>query len=381
MVESGIKICSRCILDSSIPGIQFDDKGVCNYCRLHDDMEKRYPLNEEGRKRTEELIQHIKKNGKDKKYDCIVGFSGGCDSTYTLYMAKKMGLRILAVNFDDGWGSKIANDNMKKSVEKLGVDFKQIKTDVNTMNDWYRAFLRASVPEPDLPCDIGYLSSLYKAAADEGVEYIIVGNTFRTEGMLPLRWHYLDGRYFESIVRKFAQNKDTKDFNRCNIADIFYYMIVKKIKIVQLLVHIGYNRTEAAGILSKEVGWADTGAKHFDNLHQALVSYIVRKKFNHDWRKIRFSAQLRSKEIDRDTAFAELKKEPIIEDKKHIEFCLNRLGVSSEELDEIMKLPRKYFFDYPTYYPIMKLFKFPIKLFCKMHLLQDTLYEKLFKMV
>lgn len=387
-----VKMCARCALDESIPGIKFDAEGVCNYCHLHDRLEKEYPLNEDGKQRVNSIVEKIRREGSKNKYDCIVGLSGGCDSTYALYSVKKLGLRPLAVNFDDGWGSDIAGNNMKKAVEKLKVDFKQIKADPEVMNDWYRAFLRASVPEPDLPCDIGYLSSLYQAADEEKTKYIIVGNTFRTEGMLPLSWHYLDGRYFEGVIKRFADVKDSgnvqysglkekKGFNRCDLLSVFHFMFMKRIKVIQLLVHIGYNRVEAARILSKELDWEEPGEKHFDNLHQALVSYVVRRKFGHDWRKIRLSAQVRSGEFSRQIALDELQKEPAIEEGKHIEFCLKKLGLSGRELEAIMKEKPKYFFHNPSYYPLIKLMKFPIKLFCKLHLLQDTLYEKYFEMV
>lgn len=385
-------LCSRCTLDAIIPGIHFDEKGICNYCHLHDELEKQYPLDEIGKSNLHRLLDKIKSAGKNKKYDCIVGFSGGCDSTYTLYSAKKFGLRILAVNFDDGWGSKIAEENMKRAVEKLNIDFRQIKVEPIVMNDWYRAFLKASVPEPDLPCDIGYMSSLWQVADEEDMGYIIVGNTFRTEGMLPLSWHYLDGRYFDSIIKRFAEIKDAsqvqykglkkaKGFNRCVLSNVFHFMFIKRIKIVQLLVHAGYHRLDAARLLAKELNWVDPGGKHFDNLHQALVSYVTRKKFNHDWRKIRLAAQVRSGEMSREIALEELKREPAIEDKKHIGFCIDKLGITYKELDEIMAAEPKYFWDYPTYYSIMKVFKIPIKLFCKLHLLQDTLYEKYFEMI
>lgn len=381
-MEDVLRICSRCVLDSNIPGISFDSDGICNYCKLHDGLDRRFPVGGIGEQKLNQLLKEIKLTGRGKKYDCIVGFSGGCDSTYTLYMAAKLGLRVLAVNFDDGWGSKIAEDNIKKAVGRLNVGFRQIKADPETMNDWYKACLKASVPEPDLPCDIGYMSALWQVAAEERIKYIVVGNNFRTEGLLPLSWHYVDGRYFDSIIKKFAQMKSSKGFNRCNLGHIFYYMFVKGIKIVQLLVLIGnYNRSVAGKFLEKELGWMDTGAKHFDNLYQALVSYITRKKFKHDWRKIRFSAQVRSGEMAREYALEELKKEPFIEDKKHIDFCLDKLGMTSEGLGKIMAIEPKYFWDYPTYYSIIKTFKFPIKLFCKLHILQETLYEKYFKII
>jgi len=376
-----LKYCARCILDESIPGICFDGQGICNYCHQHEFLEKQYPLGPEGEKRVENLFNKIKAGAQKRAYDCLVGFSGGCDSTYALHEAVKKGLRVLAVNFDDGWGSEIAAENIKKVVDKLGIGYRQVQADEEVMNDWYRACLAASIPEPDLPCDIGYLSALWSVAVEEGVRYVIVGNTFRTEGMLPLRWHYVDGKYFNEIIKRFAKNRSARGFNRVGLISSIYYLFIKRIKMIQLLVHMGYDRTSASKILAEEYGWQEPGAKHFDNLSQSLVSYVTRNKFHHDWRKIRYSARVRSGELTREEALAEIEKTPVIEDPRYLKFCLEKLDISEEDLEKYMAAPPKYFFDYPTYYSIIKGLKPVIRLLCRLHLLHELFYDKHFKLV
>ncbi len=378
-MNDNAKYCARCILDGSIPGIRFDEQSVCNYCRLHDSLERQYPLGEEGERRINKLIVKIQSESGSSPYDCLVGLSGGCDSTYALHEAVRRGLKVLAVNFDDGWGSAIAAENIKKVVDKLGIGYRQVHAEGETMNDWYRACLKASIPEPDLPCDIGYLSALWNVAAEEDVRYIIVGNTFRAEGLLPLRWHYVDGKYFNEIIKRFARNRSARGFNRCGLVSSAYYLFIKRIKMVQLLVHIGYDRSTASKLLQQEYGWQEPGAKHFDNLFQSLVSYVTRNKFRHDWRKIRLSAQVRSGELSRGEAFAEIGREPGIEDPKHLKFCLEKLALSEKDLDRLMAEMPKYFSDYPTYSWIIKTLKPIIRLLCRFHLLHDTFFEKHFE--
>jgi len=153
-----VQICARCILDSSIPGIRFDDEGICNYCKIHDEMEKKYPLNEMGQQKFNQLLAKIKAEGKGKRYDCIVGVSGGTDSTYCLYMAKKLGLRPLAVHFDNGWDTDIAVDNIKNAVTKLGVDLRTITCDWEEFKDIQIAFLSicSGCRDTNRPCDSFY---------------------------------------------------------------------------------------------------------------------------------------------------------------------------------------------------------------------------------
>ena len=171
----GSKICSKCILDSTVPEIHYDEDGVCNYCKINDEIMKEYPDGSEGERLLKQTIKKIKKDGKGKKYDCLIGISGGTDSTYTLYLMKKMGLRPLAVHFDNGWNSEIAVQNIKNATNILGIDLYTLVADWEEFKDLQVAFLKSSTPDAEVPTDYVIISVLLKVAAKEKIKYIIEG--------------------------------------------------------------------------------------------------------------------------------------------------------------------------------------------------------------
>jgi len=217
-------ICQKCVMDDTVPGIQFDENGICTFCKIHEDLEKKYPLNEETPKRLAELVNKIKAYGKGKKYDCIVGVSGGRDSTYTLYNAVKLGLRPLAVHFDNGWNSEIAVQNIKNACEKLKVDLYTHVADWEEFKDLQKSFLKASVPDGEVPTDWVITSVLYKVAYKEKIKFLIGGHSFRTEGTTPLTWTFQDGKYVKSIQKRFGEKKITS-FPIMSLFDYIFYII------------------------------------------------------------------------------------------------------------------------------------------------------------
>lgn len=374
------KICLRCILDTTVPGIRFDDRGVCNYCKIHDELEKRYPLNEIGQQKLNQLVDKIKSKGKGKKYDCIVGISGGRDSTYSLYMAKKLGLRLLAVHFDNGWFSDIAHDNMKKAIEKLDVDLKTIKVNWEEFTDLQISFLKASVPDAWTSTDIGIYSTLYRVATEEGIHYIINGHSFRTEGTNPIRWSYMDGKYIKSVHKKFGKVK-LKNFPNLMISNLLYYIIIKRVKEVRLLEYVDYRRDEVDKILEKELDWSYYGGRHYDSLYARFMIYLRYKKFKVDDRKIEYSALIRSGQMTRDEALRKLKEPFYSEDeyKEVTNYVIKKLGLTTEEFEEIISAESRTFLDYPTYYSVIKMLRVPIKLACRFNILPGAFYDKYFR--
>lgn len=373
------RICSRCILCTTIPDIKFDEKGVCNYCKIHDKFEEKYPLNENGEKKLKELINRIKLKGKNKKYDCVVGISGGTDSTYCLYLVKKMGLRPLAVHLDNGWDSQIAVDNMKKAVEKLGVDIKTIKVDWEEFRDLQIAFLKASVPDAEIPTDIAIYSILYRVAAEIGVHFVLNGHSFRTEGTAPISWTYMDGKYLESVYKRFGRNKKLKTFTNLKISHLFYYVFIKRIKEFRPLEYIDYDKVEEGKILHKELGWKYYGGHHYESIYtRFVVSHILMEKFNIDKRKVSLSAHIRSGKMTKKEALEILMEKPYPDEKinedKH--YILEKLGLTKEEFDKIMSSPIQSFIDYPSYYKLIRKLRFFIKIACKLKLVPEILYEK-----
>lgn len=379
------QMCVRCIIDTTVPGHNVDENGLCGYCRLHDKLEKRYPLNEKGERSFEKILRKIKRGGTKNKYDCVVGISGGRDSTYTLYMSKKVwGLRPLAVHFNDGFGNPVAGENMKKAAQKLGVELRTITSDWRESKDLRLAFLKASTPDFGTPTDIGIVNALYGVAAKEKIRYSIVGQSFRTEGISPLEWNYMDGKYLKTVhelygkvrLRKWAPTDP--GFN-LTCRHMFFYAIIKQIKIIPALYHVRYVRSEAEEILKRELDWVYPGAHYYDDLYQSLMSYIMRVKFHIDRRRYNYAALIRSGQLKKEEALERMREVYVIEDPKVIDLCIKRLGLSQEEFEEIMKIPTKTFRDYKTGYDLIKRVKWPIKILSKLHLLPSTTYDKYFE--
>jgi hypothetical protein len=237
--------------------IEFDDNGVCNFCKLHDRFVEMYPLGEKGQKIINNLINQIKEDGKGKPYDCIIGLSGGADSTYLLYWAVKQGLRPLAVSFDNGWSTDIAVRNIRNATDHLGVELHTIIADWEEMKDLQRAFLKASVSDADAPTDYAIYSVLYTEAINAGVKYSLNGHSFRAEGSVPKSWSYFDGRYVKSVLKKYGTLKRIKSFPLMSLSQFVYYSLFKKIRDVRVFDYIEYNKAEAKKIISEELGWED----------------------------------------------------------------------------------------------------------------------------
>lgn len=373
------RICNRCVSDTTMPDIKFDENGVCDFCQLHDKFEKKYPLGKVGDEAIKKIVSEIKRKGKKKKYDCVVGISGGTDSTYCLYLAKKWGLRPLAVHLNNGWNSEIAENNIKNIVNKLKVDLKTIRVNWEEFKDLQIAFLKASIPDIEIPTDIGIYKTLFNVAAKGYIPSVINGHSFRTEGTSPKGWTYMDGKYIESVYKKFGKFKKLKHFANLKILNLFYYVFIKRIKEYRPLEYTDYDKEEAGKILEKEVGWKYYGGHHFESIYTRFVaSYILPTKFNIDKRKVSLSAQVRTGKITRDKALEIINDEYYPEEKikEDKEFVLNKLGISNEEFDGIMNLPVETHHDYKTYLTTIKKFRFFIKIACKLKLLPEILYEK-----
>jgi len=349
------KICSRCLYDENTPSISFDSNGMCNYCKIHDESVEIFPTGDAGQKILLNIVEEIKDKGKNKAYDCIVGVSGGVDSTFTLLNTVKLGLRPLAVQFDNGWHSEIAVSNIKNACAKLEVDLHTIVVDWEEFKDILRSFLEASVPDADIATDIGIKATLYRIASEEGLKYIITGANFRTEGQIPRGWTYMDGRYIRSVQKKFGRMK-LKKFPNLTMSQYLYYMFIKKIKVIKILNYLDYQKDDAKKLLMDEVGWRDYGGKHYESIYTRFNNgFLCREKFNIDKRKVEFAALVRSGQITRTSALENLKNPPYPTDRmqEDVDYVIKKLGFTKEEFEEIFSRPPKSFKDYPTYYPII----------------------------
>ena len=377
-------ICSRCICDTTVPGITFDANNICNFCHLQDKMEKEFPIGEEGKKKLDAIVKKIKKAGKGRKYDCVVGISGGRDSMYSLwYTVKVLGLRPIAVHFNDGFGNPVAGQNMIKGTKKLGVDLRTITSDWRESKDLKIAFLKASVPDMEEATDIGIATALYGVAAKENVKYLLIGQSFRTEGIAPLSWNYLDGKYLKAVHKRYGTvalrpwKPDDPGFH-LDVKEMAYYSLWRGIKTVPFLYYVDYVRKDVDKFLEAEMDWTNPGAHYFDDLYQALMTQVLRTKFNINRRIFNYSALVRSGQMDREEALERSQAPYSIEDPKVIDLCIKRLGLTREEFDSYIEQPPKNFRDYPNNYSLISKFKYPIKLMSKLNLLPGSAYDKYF---
>ncbi len=383
-VRDGYGICVRCIMDTTVPGIEFDLSGECNFCKVHDRLDQAFALDEAGRKRLERLVAQIKREGRGRKYDCVLGVSGGRDSMFTLYLlCKEFALRPLAVHFNDGFGNPVAGENMTRAAKRLGVDFRTITSDWRESKDLKIAFLKASTPDMEEGTDIGIATALYGVAAKEGVRTIVIGQSFRTEGIAPLSWNYLDGKYLKAVHEKFGTLRlrswkpHDPGFN-LDIFEMFYYTLWRGIKTIPILYDYPYVRAEAERIIVRELGWVNPGAHYFDDLYQSLMTYALRVKFKIDRRIFNYSALVRSGQMTREEALRRVREVYSIEDPKIIDLCIKRLGIRREELDEFLARPPKTFRDYPNRYALIEKLRGLIKILSRWNVLPATAYDKYF---
>lgn len=369
-----MKICNRCVFEEDTAGISFDANGVCNYCHQHDEMEKEYPTGKQGADKLEALAKKIKEDGKGKEYDCVIGVSGGCDSSYLLYKLKELGLNPIAAHFDNTWDSRIAVENIDIMLKKLDIDLFTYVMDNEEFNDISLSFMKASVPEIDAPTDIALTTTLYMAAEKYGIKHIMNGHSFRTEGLGPIGWFYFDGKYIEDIHSKFGK-LPMKQFPNLTMNRFIKY-IFKGIERHRPLYYIDYNKNKTKQFLHDEFGWQWYGGHHMENRYTIFChNYIMPKKFGIDLRRVEYSALVRSGQISREDALKELET-PASCDEEIVEEIKNRLNLTDTEFDEIISLPPKHHSDYNTYHSTFKLMRPLFWYFYKTNKVPKSFYLK-----
>jgi N-acetyl sugar amidotransferase len=347
--EFKYQICTKCIYDTKVPKILFDDQGVCNYCKMIDELKFQYKTGTpEGIASFMSIVEQIKKDGKSKKYDCVVGVSGGTDSSYMIVKALEWGLRPLAVHYDNTWNTAIATENIRKVLGKLKVDLFTHVVDNKEADDILKSFFLANVPEIDGPTDIALAETMYRAAAKYNVKYVLEGHSFIAEGVSPLSSAYVDGGYIENIHKKFGKLK-MKTFPNMTFWVFMKWILFFRIKKIRPLWYIDYNKQAAREFLENEFDWKYYGGHHLENRMTAFGhSVYFPQKFNIDQRNNTLSALVRADLMSRDEAIAEYSTPPYVEPEL-VEYFKKRLGLSDEEYDKAMKGPRKNYRDYKTY--------------------------------
>lgn len=352
MKEKSYRICTRCIMDTSDPDIYFDRDGVCNHCHQYDRMvHEEIFTGDAGKDKLSKLVKQIQETGKGNDYDCLIGVSGGVDSSYVAYVVKKLGLRPLAVHLDNGWDSELSVNNIFKELEILGIDLKTHVINWNEFRDLQLAFLKASTPDSEIPSDHAIVSIMYKMAEEFGIKYVITGRNVRTETHVPLSWSHghHDWKYIKSVHEMFGTIplmtypfRTPSDEKRYQKSQVW----------VDLLNYVDYVKKDAIQILEDELGWEYYGGKHYESIYTRFFQgYILPKKFGFDKRRGHLSSLICSGEITRNDALKEMENEPYpldLQEKDRI-YVIKKLGISEEEFESIMNLPPKKIIDYPSY--------------------------------
>lgn len=345
------KICTKGVWDESIPDIVFDENGVSNYAKLFDRLVEAYPRGEEGLRVWEPMVDKIKVEGKKKQYDCVIGVSGGTDSSYLLHLAIQYGLRPLAVNLDNGWNSDISVGNIKKMTNALNIDLETYVIDYEEIKDLLRSYMLANIPWIDIPTDLAIKAVLYKIAAREKIKYILRGNDFRSEGTQPTLWTYGDGKQLKAIHQKFGKIK-LHTFPNYTLLNLVYYGYLKGIKSIYPFYYLDYNKTKTQEFLKETYNWEYYGGHHHENVFTKFaISYWLFEKFGIDKRKISLSAQILSGETDRSKAIEMINCLPYDIELKDsmIDYMIRKLDFTRDEFEQILISENKSYMDYPSY--------------------------------
>ena len=349
------RICSVGIWDGTIPGITFDETGKSSYCHLQENLIKSYPRDAQAMKYWESLVEEMKRNGKGKKYDCIVGVSGGTDSSFLLHIAKQYGLKVLAMNLDNGWNSDIAVKNIKTVTSKLGYDLETYVINYEDVKIVLRAYIKAGLPWIDTTTDMAIKAALYKTAYREQIRFILTGSDFRTEGKQPFEWTYSDFKQFNYLWRRFETKKPVT-FPVLSYRKLFFYNYCIKIKLYNPFYFIEYSKQTAQKLLTDQYGWEYYGEHHHENIFtKFIISYWLPVKFGIDKRKITYSAQILNGDISREKALEIISRPGYAEKEiaQEISYFLKKLDLSEDNFKDVFQQPNKFYYDYPNSYDLI----------------------------
>jgi len=349
MSKRKYQICSKCVMDTSDNDILFDKKGVCDHCNtFFKDIKPNWHTDERGSLQIKNIVKKIKKEGKGKDFDCIMGMSGGIDSSYLLYLAvKKLGLRPLVFHVDAGWNSQEAVNNIEKMVDQLGLDLYTEVIDWEEMKDLQLAYFKAGVSNIDTPQDHSFFATMYKFANQHNVKYILTGGNYSTECVRnPLEWMYYqsDSIQLKDIYKKYGKGK-LKNFPITNILwHKLYLPYIKGIKLIRPLDFMEYDKEAATQFLVDEFGYQRYPQKHFESRFTKFYeAYWLTEKFGYDTRRVQYSSLILTGQMTREDALENLKSTAYDPDtiKDDFEYIATKLGISVDELQEYMDQPNR----------------------------------------
>lgn len=353
--EREYQICTRCVMDTTDPEIDFDDHGVCSHCRKFDEnIKPMWPSLGGDQEKLDSMIQTVKTYGKGKRYDCIIGLSGGVDSSYLAVKVAEWGLRPLVVHVDAGWNSELAVMNIEQICRRLGFDLVTHVVDWEEMRDMQVAFLRSNLANQDVPQDHAFFAALYGYAEKAGIKYVINGSNFATESILPATWGYdaMDATHVKSIHARFG-SRSRGDFPIVSFFDLYVkYPFILKMEVLRPLNLLPYNKDEAIRKLEKDYGWRYYGGKHYESRWTRFFqAYYLPYKFGYDKRKAHLSSLVVSGQISRSDALEALQV-PLYDPKLLVEdkiFIAKKLGISVSEFEDLVDQPVQHFSEFPNH--------------------------------
>lgn len=351
-MESNKQTCSRCIMDNANdPDLVLDAVGICNHCHNFDRAFNAIPKGKASEIHFQKQIQEIKKEGAGKNYDCIIGLSGGVDSTYLCYVAKQNGLRPLLVHCDNGWNSELSVMNIENICKKTGYDLDTLVIDWEEMKDMQLSFFKAGVVDLELPYDYALIITAYKAAQKYNIKHVLTGHNVITEGTyLPKSWRHpkMDIVNILAIHKKFGKLK-LKTFPYYNF--LKQRLIDSRLRYVYLLNYTDYNKAEVKELIKREFGWRDYGGKHYENIFTRFYQgYILKEKFGIDKRQFHLSVLVQSGQMNRSEALAEYAlpayNPALFEEDR--EYVIKKFGFTPESFQAYMKAPVHSHDEYPS---------------------------------
>lgn len=353
--------CTRCIMDTVVDkDIVFDSQGLCHHCARYDRLlSTRVIRGEAGKAALAKLVERIKRDGEGKEYDCIMGVSGGVDSTYVAYLVKQLGLRPLAIHLDNGWNSELAVKNIERVLRKLDIDLYTRVLDWEEFRDLQVSFLKASTPDGEIPTDHAIVATLWGEASRRGIRYIISGMNFATESVSVPAWSYghSDWRFIKDVHRRFGTVK-LRSFPHFTLAYLLIWVnLVRRIRTVSILNYVDYHKESAMQLLQSELGWEYYGGKHHESLYTRFYQgHVLPRKFGVDKRYGHLSDLVKSGQLTREQALEEVRKPPYSEElqQQDVAYVCKKLGLSAEQWDEIMRAPVRSFRDYRNAFGIVE---------------------------
>lgn len=342
-------------MDTSDPEITFDEMGVCIHCRNFEaKIAPNWHPNAKGRAMLETLVAEVRERGKGKDYDCILGLSGGVDSSYLAIKVKELGLRPLVMHVDAGWNSELAVGNIEKIVKYCGYELHTHVIHWEEMRDLQLAYLRAGISNQDVPQDHAFFASLYHFATSNEISMVLSGGNIATESIFPDAWHgsAMDAINLHAIHRRFG-GRPLKHYKTISFAQYyFWYPFLKKLKTIRPLDYMPYDRNEAVVELERLVGWRSYGRKHGESLFTRFFqNYYLPTRFGYDKRRPHLSSMIVSGQMSRDEANTAL-REPLYSEEElrtDIAYFCKKVGISQSEFEELMVQPRRHYTDFPNW--------------------------------